>query len=109
MCQQGCFEIQIKDQGRNFVNEACRQLHELTEVEQRITPTYYPPANGLIDCQNQTIKNSLVKVLEDNPEMWQQIIEKILFPHVSRHFSTKYPSFMLMYNHKPVLPIDVKA
>ena len=51
----------------------------------------------------------MVKVLEDNPEMWPQIIEKILFAHSgSRHFSTKYSPFMLMYNREPVLPIDVK-
>ena len=28
-----------------------------------------------------TIKSSLVKVLEGNPEMWPQIIEGILFAH----------------------------
>ena len=30
MCRHGCFEIQINDQGREFVNEVCKQLHELT-------------------------------------------------------------------------------
>jgi len=50
-----------------------------------------------------------VKVLEDNHEMWPQVIEGILFAHrVSRHSSTKYSPFMLMYNREPVLPIDVK-
>ena len=68
-----------------------------------------PQANGLVEHQNQTIKNSLVKVLEDNPEMWPHIIEGILFSHrVSRHSSTKYSPLMLMYNRKPVLPNDVK-
>ena len=30
VCRHGCFEIQINDQGREFVNEVCKQLHELT-------------------------------------------------------------------------------
>ena len=37
MCRHGCFEIQINDQGREFVNEVCKQLHDLTGVEQRVT------------------------------------------------------------------------
>ena len=63
----------------------------------------------MVERQNGTIKNRLVNVLEDNPEMWLQIIEGIIFAHrISRHSSTKYSPFMLMYNHEPVLAIDVK-
>ena len=103
MCRHGCFEIQIYDQGQEFVNEVCKQLHEITGVEQRLTSAYHPLANGLLERQNRTINNSLVKVLEDNPEMWP------LFAHrVSPHSSTKYSPFMLMYNREPVLPVDVK-
>ena len=58
-----------------FVNEVCKQLHELTGVEQRVTPTYHSQGNGLVERQNRTIKNSLVKFLEDNPEIRPQIIE----------------------------------
>ena len=109
MCRYECFEIQINNPGREFVNEVCKELHELTGVEQRVPSPYHLQANGLVEHQNRTIKNSLVKVLEDNPEMWPQIIEGILFTHrVSRHSSTKYSPLMLMYNRKPVLPIDVK-
>ena len=90
-------------QGREFVNEVCKQLYELTGTEQRVTSAYHPLANGLVERQNRTINNSLVKVLEDNPEMWP------LFAHrVSPHSSIKYSPFMLMYNREPVLPIDVK-
>ena len=109
MCRYGCFEIQINDQGWEFVNEVCKQLHELTRVKQRVKSAYHLQANGLVVRQNRTIKNFLVKVLEDNPEMWPQIIEGILFAHrVNRHSSANYSPFMLMYNREPVLPIDVK-
>ena len=60
---------------------------------------YHPQANALMERQNRTIKNSLIKVLEDNHEMWPHIIEGILFPHrVSRHSSTKHYPFMMLYN-----------
>ena len=109
MSRHGCLEIRINDQGREFVNEVCKRLHDLTGVEQRVTSAHHPQANGLVERQNRTIKNSLVKVLEDNPEMWPEIIEGILFAHrVSRHSSTKYSPFMLMYSREPVLQIDVR-
>lgn len=63
MCRQGCFKIQINDQGRELVNEVSNQLHALTGVEQKITSAYHPQANGLVERQNRMIKNSLIKVL----------------------------------------------
>ena len=52
MGRHGCFEIQINDQGREFVNEVCKQLHELTGVEQRVTSAYHPRANRLVKGRN---------------------------------------------------------
>ena len=109
ICRHGCFEIQINNQGREFVDEVSTELHRLTGVEQRITGSYHPQSNGLVERQNRTIKTSLVKVLEDNVNMWPSVIEGVLFAHrVSRHSSTKYSPFVLLYNREPVLPIDVK-
>jgi hypothetical protein len=109
MCRHGCFEIQINDQGREFVNVVSDELHRLTGVEQRVTSAYHPQSNGLVERQNRTIKNSLVKILEDNPSHWPFIIEGVLFAHrVSKHSSTKYSPFKLLYNREPVLPIDIK-
>ena len=74
-----------------------------------MTSAYHPQANGLVECQNRTIKNSLLKLLVDNHEMWPHIIERILFAHrVSRYSSTKYSCFIMSYNREPVLPIHVK-
>ena len=81
MCRHGCFEIQINDQVREFVNEVCKQLHEFTELEHRVTSAYHPQVNALVERQNRTIKNSLVKVLEDSTEMWLQVTEGIIFAH----------------------------
>ena len=36
VCRHGCAEVQINDQGREFVNRVCTVLHELTGVKQRI-------------------------------------------------------------------------
>ena len=76
-------------------------------TEQRITSAYHPRSDGL--RQNRTIKDFLVKVLEEKPKEWPNIIDVILFAHsVSIHYSTKYSPFFLMYNRPPILPIDIK-
>ena len=109
ICRHGCFQTQINDQGREFVNEVATALHDMTGVEQRITSAYHQQANGLVERQNRTIKNTLIKVLNENVNEWPTVIEGVLFAHrVSRHRSTNYSPFFLLYNRHPVLPIDVK-
>ena len=81
MCRHGCFDVQINDQGRKFVNQVCDKLHKLTGVEKRVTSAYHPQANELVERQNRTTENSLVKFLEDNHEIWPDIIEEILLDH----------------------------
>ena len=101
--------IQINNQGKEFVIEVSENLHEMTATEQRITSAYHPQSNGLCERQNRTIKDSLVKVLEEKPNEWPNISDGILFAHrVSIHYSTKSSPFFLMYNRHPILPIDIK-
>ena len=109
ICRHGCMRIQINDQRKEFVIEVSENLHEMTGTEQRITSAYHPQSNGLCERQNCTIKDSLVKVLEEKPKEWPNIIDGILFAHrVSIHYSIKYSPFFLMYNRHPILPIDIK-
>ena len=100
MCRHRCFNVQINDQDREFVNQVCNKLHKLTGVEQRVTSAYHPHANGLVKRQNWKIKFFSKKTFEDNHQIWSHIIEGILFAHhVSCHSLTKYSPFMILYNH----------
>ena len=65
MCRHGFFAIKINDQGREFVNKVSDELHLITGVQQRVISAYHPQSNGLIERQNRTIKNSLMKLLEE--------------------------------------------
>lgn len=108
VCRHGCPLVQINDQGREFVNQVSEQLNLLTGVKQRITSAYHPQANGLVERQNRTIKNCLLKVLEENSTRWPDILQGVLFAHRSAvHSSTKYSPFYIMYQREPVLPVDV--
>ena len=109
ICRYDCFAIQISYQGREFVNEVADELHSMTGTQQRVTSTYHPLSNGLVERQILTIKNALVKVLDQNPKQWLYVIDDVLFVHrVSHHASTNYLLFYLMYNREPVIPVDLK-
>ena len=105
MCRHGCFKTQINDQGKEFVHEVSDALFELTGTDQRVTSAYHPQSNGLCERENRTIKDSLVKVLEENTKK-MDVIKGVLFAHrVSVHYSTKFSLFFLLYNRHPTLPI----
>ena len=91
MFRHGGFKTKINDQGKEFVNEVSDALLELTGTDQRVTSAYHPQSNGLCERQNRTIKDSLVKVLEENSKKWPNVIEGVLFAHgVSVYYSTKF-------------------
>ena len=45
MCRNGCFDVEIDDQGREFVKQVCDKLRKLTGVEQRVTSACHPQAD----------------------------------------------------------------
>ena len=63
------------------MNEAVDELHSMTDTQQSVTSAYYPQSNGLVERQNRTIKNALVKVLDQNLEHWPYVIDGVLFAH----------------------------
>ena len=64
---RGRFVIQITDQGKRFVNKVYEELHLFTGVQQLATSGYHSQSRGLVERQNRTIKEFLLKVLEENP------------------------------------------
>lgn len=105
-CRHGWPSIVLSDQGREFVNEVSRCLFERTGVEHRISSPYHPQTNGLDERTNQTLVKSLVK-LSSSTEDWDIHIEAALYAYrISRHDSSRYSPFFLLYNRYPRKAID---
>lgn len=108
ICRHGCPKIQISDQGREFLNSLNNELYRLTGTQQRVTSAYHPQANGLVERQNRTIKNCILKVLQNNVVKWPSILQGVLFAHrTAQHFSTGYSPFHILYQRDAILPVDV--
>ena len=108
ICRHGCTEIQINDQGREFVNSVSEELFRLTGTNQHITSAYHPQANGLVERQNRTLKDCLVKCLMDKSN-WPSCLPSALFSYrTARHSSTKETPFKVVYGREARLPVDVE-
>ena len=84
------------------------ELHRLIGIEQRVTSAYHPQANGLVERTNRTIQSSVLKVLNQKPEDWPDALPGVLFSYnTSRHKSTIYSPFFLLYGRDAVLPVQV--
>ena len=94
ICRHGCMNIQINDQGREFVNKVSEVLHKMTGTEQRITSSYHPQSNGLCERQNRTIKDSLVKVLDEKPVIGSTSLKEFyLHIGLQAHINEIFPIF----------------
>lgn len=83
-----------------------RCLFQLTGIDHRISSAYHPQTNGLDERMNQTLVRSLNK-LSETKDNWDQHIDAALYAYrVSRHASSKYSPFFLLYNRHPRMAID---
>ena len=65
-------------------------------------------ANGLDERFNQTIQTILVKYCHSQPKHWNHHLDSCVFAYnTSRHNSTKFTPFQLMFGCRAVLPIDI--
>ncbi|KAF0751827.1 Integrase catalytic domain-containing protein [Aphis craccivora] len=108
VCRHGCSKIKISVQGKKIVNTLNDELFRLIGTEQRVTSAYHPQANGLVERQNRTIKNCLLKILQENVLQWPYILQGVLFAHRTvQHSSTGYTPFKMLYQCDATLPIDI--
>jgi hypothetical protein len=108
--RHGCPKVQINDNGREFVNSIGKELHRLTGKKQRLTSAYHPQANGLVERENRTIKERIRKSLMGDIHRWPDVLESAMFSiRTTKHATTGFSPFFLLYNREPVLPLDVRV
>ena len=89
------------------MNATVQQLNVYTATQHKVTAAYHPQTKGLSEHMNQTLINALEK-LNNAEEEWKEHIESILFAYrTSKHHSTGFTPFKLMYGREARLPIDL--
>ena len=78
------------------------RLFQLTDIKHCVSSAYHPQNNGLDERFNQTLMNTLKKVVDASKDEWDEHLAAALYAYrISTQASSKYTPFFLMYNRHP--------
>ena len=95
------------DQGRNFESNVIKELGNLAGVDKSRTTPYHPMGNGMVERFNQTLLNMLGTLEDHQKEDWKSYVAPLVHSYnATRHDSTGYSPFFLMFGRHPRLAVD---
>ena len=71
----------------NFNCKVVNHLLKLTGTEHRVASAYHPQTNGLTERYNQTLNGSLIQVVNEKQNDWDDDIERFMFSYRYEAFS----------------------
>eukprot|EP00731_Ephydatia_muelleri_P004623 Em0002g799a len=106
--RMGLPRVMLSDNGSEFCNKLNDKLAEILGVKRRLTTPYHPQANGLDERYNQTLQNMLAKFVSTKQTVWSSYLDTCTFAYnTSRHESSTYTPFQLMFGRQAILPVDI--
>ena len=109
ICHYGFPEKFISDQGRNFESDLIKELCKIAGVKKLHTTPYHPQGNGQCEGFNSTLCNMLGTLSEEEKSDWKSYLGCMTHAYnCTKHASTTYSPYYLMFGRHPRLPIDVE-
>ena len=109
ICHYGFPEKFISDQGRNFESDLIKELCKIAGVKKWHTTPYHPQGNGQCERFNSTLCNMLGTLSEEEKSDWKSYLGCMTHAYnCTKHASTTYSPYFLMFGRHPRLPIDVE-
>ena len=109
ICHYGFPEQFISDQGRNFESDLIKELCKIAGVKKIHTTPYHPQGNGQCERFNSTLCNMLGTLSEEEKSDWKSHLGCMTHAYnCTKHASTTYSPYYLMFGRHPRLPIDVE-
>ena len=109
ICHYGFPEQFISDQGRNFESDLIQELCKIAGVKKLHTTPYHPQSNGQCERFNSTLCNMLGTLSDEEKSDWKSHLGCMTHAYnCTKHVSTNYSPYYLMFGRHPRLPIDVE-
>ena len=109
ICHYGFPERFISDQGRNFESDLIKELCKIAGVKKVHTTPYHPQGNGQCERFNSTLCNMLGTLSEEEKSDWKSHLGCMTHAYnCTKHASTTYSPYYLMFGRHPRLPIDIE-
>ena len=109
ICHYGFPEKFISDQGRNFESDLIKELCKIAGVKKVHTTPYHPQGNGQCERFNSTLCNMLGTLSQEEKSDWKSHLGCMTHAYnCTKHASTTYSPYYLMFGRHPRLPIDVE-
>ena len=110
ICHYGFPEQFISDQGRNFESDLIQELCKIAGVKKLHTTPYHPQSNGQCERFNPTLCNMLGTLSDEEKSDWKSHLGCMTHTYnCTKHVSTTYSPYYLMFGRHPRLPIDVEV
>ena len=88
----------LTDQGTNFMSQLLQELYKMLGVKPVRTTPYHPQTDGLVERFNQTLKQMLRKIIDEEGRDWDKLVPYILFAYREvPQSSTGFSPFEMVY------------
>jgi len=107
LCRWGAVSEIVTDNGTAYIAALDWLAHRYGIRHIRIS-AYNSRANGIVERQHRTIRESLVKACEGDISKWPSLVPFIFWAdRVTTRKSTGYSPFYMAHGVEPVLPFDI--
>ncbi|CAF4570927.1 unnamed protein product, partial [Rotaria sp. Silwood2] len=106
-CKYGVCSTLITDQGTHFNNHLMRALTHLFGYHHIYSTAYHPQTNAVTERFNASMKVQISKLEDKHHNNWDDYLDPIIFAYnTSKHKTTQFSPFELLFGRSPQLPID---
>ncbi|XP_053321812.1 uncharacterized protein LOC128494822 [Spea bombifrons] len=97
------------DQGRDFESRIIKETLRLLQIEKSRTTPYHPEGDALPERFNRTLLDMLGTLKDVEKRNWSQHVETLVHAYnCTRHESTGFSPYFLMFGREARLPIDIR-